>query len=524
MPDQLLTALEASQQAEAELRAREERLHASLDAAAVGAWDWNIRTGEVRWSDNLERIHGRAPGEFRGTFESFLDGVHPEDRQRVLDAIQRSVISGEPYRIEYRSVGADREIKWFESRGHVFRDGTGGPEWMSGICMDVTGRHRFQEQLCETQRLESLGILAGGIAHDFNNLLGAMMGNAGLALDALPAFSPARPFVQRIVSACERAALLTRRVLAYAGKDASAVAPADLSALVRDLESLLHASIPKLVAISLDLEEDLPSVLADEAQLQQVIMNLVINAAEAIPAHTAGTVTIATGRRRLRPDDLQRAMVPLTEIASEYVELSVHDDGCGMDAATQARIFDPFFTTKFAGRGLGLSSVLGIVGAHRGTITLRSAPGEGSCFAVFLPAAPDSAQPKRAAEAQTASGSGTILIVDDEPAVREMSRCVLESGGYQVLVAADGLAAIQQVIEHPEIRAVLMDLAMPGMGGDTAASRVRELRPEMPILLSSGYSMSEADRSSPEGGYSAFLPKPYSPALLLDRIGRLLSS
>jgi CheY-like chemotaxis protein len=293
---------------------------------------------------------------------------------------------------------------------------------------------------------------------------------------------------------------------------------------VRELESLLHASIAKLVTISLNLEEDLPPVLADEAQLQQVVMNLVINGAEAIPARTTGTVTITTRRRRLLPCDLERSIVPLTEIANEYVELSVHDTGCGMEPATQARIFEPFFTTKFAGRGLGLSSVLGIVSAHGGTMTLQSAPGEGSCFTVLLPAAPQSAQPKSAPAAQVAvAGSGTILVVDDEPAVREMSRCVLESSGYQVLTAADGLAAIQQVTEHPEIRAVLMDLGMPGMCGDTAASRVRELRPELPILLSSGYSPSEADRSSPESVCCEFLPKPYSPAMLLERIGRLVN-
>ncbi len=524
MRDQPLSALEASQQAEAELRAREERLHASLDAADVGAWDWNIRSGEVRWSDNLERIHSRAPGEFRGTFQSFLDGVHPEDRRLVFDAIQRAMTSTEPYLVEYRSASPDGEIKWFEARGHMFRDDAGEPTWMSGICMDVTGRRRFQEQLCQTQRLESLGILAGGIAHDFNNLLAAIVGNAGLARNTLPASAPAVAFLQKIVIACERAALLTRRILAYAVKKPFHAAPVDLSAIVRELESLLDASISKLVTISLDLQEDLPPVLADEAQLQQVVMNLVINAAESIPARTTGTVTITTRRCRLLPGDLERAIVPIQEIANEYVELSVHDTGCGMTSPTQARIFEPFFTTKFAGRGLGLASVLGIVSSHRGTMTLRSALGEGSCFAVFLPAAPESAQPKSAPAAEMAvAGSGTILVVDDEPAVREMSQCVLESSGYQVLTASDGLAAIQQVTEHPEIRAVLMDLGMPGMGGDTAASRVRELRPELPILLSSGFSPGEADRSPPDFVCCDFLPKPYSPALLLEKIGRLIN-
>ncbi len=525
MHTQLKDALEASRQAEAQLRAREERLGISLEAAGVGTWDWNIQTGRVRWSDNLERLHGQAPGQFKGTVESFLGGVHPEDRQQVVDAIERAVAAAGPYAVEYRAIGPDDSVRWFEGRGRVIRDEAGEPAWMSGICMDVTERHRFQEQLFQTQRLESLGILAGGIAHDFNNLLAAIMGNASLARDTLPSTAPAVPMLHNVITACERASLLTRQLLSYVGKDHSNTTPTNLSALVHDLGSLLQASIARLVTISLDIEEDLPPVLADETQLQQVVMNLVINAAEAIPERMAGTVTITAKRRQLLADDLRSAVVPLANIADEYVELSVHDTGCGMDLATQARIFDPFYTTKFTGRGLGLSAVLGIVGMHGGTITLKSTPGQGSCFTVFLPAALNADEPKAAEiPRRVGPGSGTVLIVDDEPAVREMSRCALESNGYQVLLANDGLAAIQLVTEHPEIRAVLMDLTMPKMGGDMAASHIRVLRPGVPILLTSGYSNGDAERSSPDTAYSAFLQKPYSVPLLLDKIGQLLDN
>jgi PAS domain S-box-containing protein len=524
MPSQLKHALQASRQAEAELRAREGRLHTSLEAANVGTWDWNIRTGEVRWSDNLERIHGQAPGSFRGTFEGFLDGVHPDDRERVLDAIQGAIAAGETYSVEYRSIRPGDNITWFEGRGHVIRDEAGEPTWMSGICMDVTERHRFHEQLCQTQRLESLGVLAGGIAHDFNNLLVAIMGNASLARDVLPPSATAIPLIQNVLTACQRAALLTRRLLAYAGKDRPTTTLTNLSTLVHELGSLLHASVPRLVTISLELEDDLPLVLADEAQLQQVVMNLVINAAEAIPEHTTGTVTITTRRRESLSDDPRCAAGPVIDTANVYVELSVRDTGCGMDPATQARVFDPFYTTKFTGRGLGLSAVLGIVGAHGGTITLNSVPGEGSCFAVLLPASNERV-PKVAQTIQQARrGSGTILVVDDEPAVCEMARYALQSNGYQVLLASDGLDAIRQVTEHPEIRAVLMDLTMPKMGGDLAASRVRALRPGLPILLSSGYSEGEAERSSPESAYSVFLQKPYTATLLLEKVGRVLDA
>jgi PAS domain S-box-containing protein len=520
---QLKHALLASQQSEAESRAREARLQTSLEAANVGTWDWNIRTGEVRWSDNLERIHGQAQGGFRGTFEGFLEGVHTDDRQRVLDAIHRAKTAGEPYVVEYRSLVQGENV-WFEGRGHVICDDAGEPAWMSGICMDVTERHRFQEQLCHTQRWESLGLLAGGIAHDFNNLLAAIMGNASLARDTLPAASPASPMLERVLTASERAALLTRRLLAYAGKDYSIAVPTDLGALVRELGSLLYTSIPRLISLSLEVDEDLPPVLIDEAQLQQVVMNLVINAAEAIPERVTGTVTVSTRRRQLLPEDETCAVIPVVNVAREYVELSVRDTGCGMDPATQARIFDPFYTTKFTGRGLGLAAVLGIVGAHGGTITLKSAPGQGSCFTILLPAAANgSSKPKSARTVhQMGRGSGTVLVVDDEPSVCQMARAALESNGYQVLLAGDGLAAIRQVAEHPEIRAILLDLTMPRMGGDIAASHVRALRPELPILLSSGYSEREAARSFTESGRAAFLQKPYTTTRLLETLGRLL--
>jgi len=524
MRARLQQALQASQQSEAASLAREARLHTSLEAANVGTWDWNIRTGEVRWSDTLERIHGQSPGGFRGTFEGFLDGVHPEDRQRVLDAIDRARTAGAAYVIEYRSLVQGDDVRWFEGRGHVIPNEAGEPVWMSGICMDVTERHRFQEQLCQTQRLESLGLLAGGIAHDFNNLLVAIMGNASLARDTLPAAAPAIPLIQRVLTACERAALLTRRLLSYAGKEHSAVAPVNLADLVRDLGSLLRTSIPKLVNLSFELDEDLPPVLADEAQLQQVVMNLAINAAEAIPERMTGTVTLSTRRRRLLPEDRHCAVIPLENGDGEYVELSVRDTGCGMDLPTQTRIFDPFYSTKFTGRGLGLAAVLGIIGAHGGTITVRSAPGQGSCFTVLLPEARNCSFRSNSAQIvpRVARGSGTILIVDDEPAVCEMTRCALESSGYQVLLAGDGLEALQLVADHPEIRAIVLDLAMPRMGGDIAASGVRALRPQLPILLSSGYSEAEAERNFTEAGYSAFLQKPYTTTHLLQTLGRLL--
>jgi len=520
---ELQHALHLSRQAEAQLRARAGRLQTLLEGANVGTWDWNIRTGEVSWSGNLERIHGLEPGGFRGTFDGFLEGVHPDDRESIIAAIQRALTNGEPYAVEYRAVISTDEVRWFEGRGHVIRDDDGVPAWMSGICMDVTERHRFQEQLFQTQRLESLGLLAGGIAHDFNNLLLAIMGNASLASNAMQPSDTAAPMLQNVLTACERAALLTRQLLAYAGKARSSAAPTNLTDLVTELGSLLRASIPKLVTIRYELDADLPLVRADETQLQQIVMNLAINGAEAIPEGTTGTVTLTTRRRTLLPDDLAHTVIPVGTVADEYVELLVRDTGCGIDPATRARIFDPFYTTKFTGRGLGLSTVLGIVGAQGGTIVLKSAPGSGTSFAVLLPASPDSRKPKSAPMVRRARpGSGTILVVDDEPAVRDLARYALESNGYEVLFAGDGLEAVQRVEECSEIRAVLMDLTMPRMGGDAAATHIRALRPELPILLSSGYFGNDPEGDGAELPACRFLQKPYTPAGLLEQLGQLL--
>jgi two-component system cell cycle sensor histidine kinase/response regulator CckA len=251
-------------------------------------------------------------------------------------------------------------------------------------------------------------------------------------------------------------------------------------------------------------------------------MNLVINAAEAVPDRVPGSVTVSSTRRPLAPEDYRFAVIPIENPVPLYIALSVRDSGSGMDIATQARIFDPFFTTKFEGRGLGLSAVLGIVRGHKGTITLQSSPGEGTTFTVLLPVmaaaeitAPEPSRPRAAA------GSGTILVVDDEACVRDVARRALEHSGFEVVTAVDGRAAIEEIRRRPGIRAVVLDLAMPEMGGDTAANEIRTMRPDLPIVLCSGYAEREArERCS----YSAFLQKPYSAGALIEKVGSVLNA
>jgi two-component system, cell cycle sensor histidine kinase and response regulator CckA len=357
------------------LRGRQERLGIALDAANVGVWDWNIRTGEVRWSDNLERIHAQEQGAFRGTFEGFLDGVHPDDRPAVLNAIDRAMTAGEKYEIEYRSLRPDGAAMWLEGRGHVFRDETGEPIWMSGICMDTTERHQLQERLRQSQGVESLRVLAGGIGHDYNDLLTSILSNASLAETKLYPEDPAGPLIKNVVAACQKAADLTRQLLAYAGKGHVRRERIDMGELARETLPLVRAFIPSGVELRRELTP--APIIADARQIQQLITNLIVNAAEAISG--AGAIVVTTGVEEVRVNTANGLRPGM------HAYLRVRDTGCGMDEATLGRIFDPFFTTKFCGRGLGLAAVHGIVRTHNGSIDVESSAGEGTTVTILLP-------------------------------------------------------------------------------------------------------------------------------------------
>jgi two-component system, cell cycle sensor histidine kinase and response regulator CckA len=299
----------------------------------------------------------------------------------------------------------------------------------------------------------------------------------------------------------------------------------DVAAAASEVLPLLSASIPKIVRLSLELEDSVALVQADPAQLQQVMMNLVINAAESLPERTPGEVKIRVGRRRLRPEDYRDAVVHIEANDREYVSFSVTDNGSGMDAATQARIFDPFFSTKFHGRGLGLSAVLGIVKGHGGTLTVQTAPEKGSVFTVFLPASQDARRPetpKPALAGRAATGSGVILFVDDEPALRTLAQQTLELHGYGVLLGENGQQAIEILAAHPEVSAVVLDVAMPVMSGDAAAPMMRSLRPDVPLILSSGYSERDALERVGQGVVGAFLEKPYQFSALVAKLAEVL--
>ena len=382
-------------------------------------------------------------------------------------------------------------------------------------------RRRSEEQMRNAQKLESLGVLAGGIAHDFNNLLVGVLGNAGLALLELPENSSARQPIRDIEVSAQRAAELTRQMLAYSGRGRFRVEPVDLSSVVEEMSQLLRRVISKQTQLSLRLGRGLQAVVADVTQLRQVVMNLITNASDAL-GDTAGTVTLETGT--VMADRAMLASTYLNEQlpAGLYVFLEVSDTGCGMDGATSARIFEPFFTTKFTGRGLGLAAVLGIVRGHKGAISVQSAPGAGTTFRVLLPASSNTVGASEAATgAVLKRGVGLVLLVDDEEAVRGLARRVLERGGYQVLEAANGEEALSTLADHrASVRAVVLDLTMPGLGGEATLQRIRRDNPDLPVIVSSGYVPEE------EGMLAGvpFLAKPYRPSELVDAVKKAIDA
>jgi signal transduction histidine kinase len=388
-------------------------------------------------------------------------------------------------------------------------------------------RRLLEERVRQNQRMESLGVLAGGVAHDFNNLLVGIMGNSSLAIDMLPEDSPLVPLLNDVVLASQKAADLTRQMLAYAGKGRLVSEPTDLSALVQDISGLVRTSISRKVQFDIRLEANLPPIEADPTQIQQLIMNLLINGAEAI-GDQAGLVTVITGQREVEAAELTKHFTAPGMESGPYVFMEVRDTGCGMDEATQSRIFDPFFTTKFTGRGLGLAAALGIVRGHQGALKVDSELGQGSAFEILFPALTGKAVQKQDAAVghaprRSPSNPGHILVVDDEEVVRRTAKSALERFGYTVLLSDNGHHAVDVFTGlSGQISLVLLDLTMPVMGGEEAFRKLRAIRPDVEIILTSGYDEAQAMQEFDGGEVSGFLQKPYTGEALAQAVRAIL--
>ena len=512
---------------EAALRESEERFRQLADNLDECFW-LSLPTGEdIYVSPAFEKIWGRAYGDR----QAYRDTVHPEDRERVFAALD--LMAHEPYDLEFRVVRPDGSVRWVHDRSFHVLDESGEVDRVAGIAADVTERkraeeerRRLEEQARHSQKLESIGMLAGGIAHDFNNLLMGVLGNAELALLELPPGSLVRQRVEQVEKAAFRAAELTNQMLAYAGKARFVVEPVDLSQLVEEMAHLLSAAISKKAVLRFDLTTELPAVEADATQLRQVVMNLITNASDAI-GERSGVITARTGVVDVDRSYLARTYLSEDLAEGQYVYVEVADTGCGMDEETKARVFDPFFTTKFTGRGLGLASALGIVRAHGGAVRVESEPGEGTTFRILLPAA---ARPAVAPEpdpppAELRIAGGTVLVVDDEEAVRNVARAVLERAGFSVLTAGDGREGVEVFRAHAdEVGVVVLDLTMPVMSGAEALRELRAVRDDVRVVLSSGYAEQDSSTQLSGDSVSAFVQKPYRPAELVSKVVEALEA
>jgi PAS domain S-box-containing protein len=513
------------QVARAEAEAGEHR-YRSL-AEAIPQIVWTARP------DGFVDYHNRRWFEYTGFTEAdcatrdvWSDAIHPDDTEQWHQRWAHSLRTGDEFENEARfRRDSDGVYLWHLCRAIPLRDASRRIVKWFGTCTDIDDQRRSGEAMRQAQKLESIGLLAGGVAHDFNNLLTGILGNASLALDELPDESRIRPMIENVLLASERAADLTRQLLAYSGKGRFFVQSSDISTLVREIGSLIQSSIPKKVQLRLELADDLPMVEIDSAQIQQLIMNLVINGAEAIGEDRTGTVVVKTLLRDVDAQYIARNHFAVDAVEpGEYVAIQVRDTGCGMDDEVRSHIFDPFFTTKFTGRGLGLAAALGIVRGHKGGIRIETEPGRGTLFEVLLPAGAARQQQAKPAELQTElRGAGAVLVVDDEDLVRNIARTALEHYGYTVLEAENGREGVRLFRQFSQdICLVLLDMMMPVMAGNEALHEIRRIRADVPVIASSGYSESVAKERFGGRGLAAFLQKPYSARVLADCVKKVI--
>ena len=428
--------------------------------------------------------------------------------------------------------GGPPHVQWVRIHGSAENTGEGEPRRCRIAVTDITALKEaereqglLQAQIQQTQRMESLGVLAGGIAHDFNNLLMAISGNAGLALEELAEDSPARPMLQEIVTVAGRAADLCTQMLAYAGRGPFRMAPLDLSKMAAEMSHLLTASTSKKAVISCRLLENLPPVRADGSQIRQVLMNLIMNASEAV-GESGGSISVSTGIKDCNREYLSRALAATPLKEGPYVFLEVTDTGCGMTRDIVAKMFDPFFSTKSPGRGLGLSTVMGIIHAHAGGICVDTEPDRGTAVTLLFPPAQaiEAAPPAPSRSKDLFKGKGTVLLVDDEETVRTVYRHMLQHLGLEVMVANDGREALAIFDKHHDsIRCVLLDFVMPRLNGEEAFREMRKIDPAACVILSSGYLVDDVMARFEGQGLAGFIHKPYLQEQLVEVLKKVFA-
>jgi PAS domain S-box-containing protein len=509
------------QRAERALRESEERLDIALSATGLATFDQPIGGGEAIVNDRWFAIGGYRRGEVEASYEGWRSLVHPDDLERVEAAYRAHLSESAPtFEATYRWRAKDGSWRWIEAQGRTTRDARGVPARVTGTMRDVTEQKRLEGSRVESQKLEAIGRLAGGVAHDFNNLLTSILTAVEFADESLPGDAPAREDLAMAKEAAGRAADLTRQLLAFARRQNVVPRIVDVNALVGETERLLRRTLGEDVRLVTALSSSLWPVRADATQLQQVLVNLAVNARDAMPH--GGVLTVETANVTAAADGPRReAALP----PGAYVRLCVSDTGEGMDAETTAHIFEPFFTTKEGGRGtgLGLATVYGTVVQAGGHIAVLSEPGVGSTFKIWLPRAEaaEAVEPAAQPEPPPRGGSERVLLVEDDPLVLATSARALESHGYRVLRARSGDEALA-VVREQRVDLLVSDVVMPRMPGPTLAREVDRLCPGMPILFVSGYTAGSALGVVLRERGDAFLPKPYTPRTLAAKVREVL--
>jgi PAS domain S-box-containing protein len=523
-PDALATVsrdLSERRRAEEALRESEQRFRQLAESIREVFFLSDVERHQLRIlyiSPAYEEIWGRPCASLYENPRSWLDSVHPEDRERVLLAVSKPQAG---YDIEYRLIRADKTVRHIWARGFPIRDASGEVVRVAGLAEDVTLRKHLEDQLRQSQKLEAIGQLAGGVAHDFNNILVTILNYAELAQEALPLGDPVRTDVREIQNAARRAANLTRQLLAFSRRQIIQLRVLNLSELILNLDKMLRRLIGEDIEL-VTLPATSPALVrVDPGQFEQLLVNLAVNARDAMP--TGGRLVIQVSHVMLEAEEMRRkSAVDL----GTHVELSVRDDGVGMDGETMRHIFEPFFTTKSPGRGtgLGLATVYGIVQQNHGSIRVESTPGGGTAFRIFLPRVDETSQPPLMSDESgiLPAGSETVLLVEDEPAARAVAARVLRRQGYTVIEAANGEEALRVARDHEKIHLLLTDVVMPRMGGPLLAEKLHALRSDLRVLFTSGYTDDAIIRHGARDSPLAFLQKPYTPGVLARKVREVL--
>ncbi len=509
-------------QHELTLRTNEERVDYALGSARMGVWELDMVTRRLTWSKTMAPLFGLTVDQAPASAAEYLALIHPDDRKTVESSFATAANERSDYDVQFRVIWPDGTTHWLSGRGRMVRSEDDGPLRLLGVGVDITDQKLLEAQFRQAQKMEAVGELAGGVAHDFNNLLTAILGYSHFVIETFSPQDERRRDMEEVVKAGERAASLTRQLLAFSRKQVLQLNAVNLNALVTGMLQMLSRLIGEHVDLVPLLAPDLGIVRADPGQLEQVLMNLVVNARDAMPE--GGRLAIETGNVDLDDESFAHEVAVLP---GSYVMLAVSDSGLGMTETTRRRLFEPFFTTKGPGKGtgLGLATVYGIVKQSQGSIWVYSEPGKGATFKVYLPRfwGEQDVATRTAGDGQMASGTEGVLIVEDEDAVRLLARRILERAGYRVFDAPSPKEAEAAFDEHAgQINLLVTDVIMPGSSGPSLFGRLSERQPDLKVLYVSGYTDDTIAHQGHLASGIEFLQKPFTAQILNRRVREIL--